>query len=100
MITLTYKKIGGKVPEEDDRDNDDRGNEVDCPWEHCDGDARMHDILCLASKYNYLISWAFTMSREELIKQFGYDVWNRDCQGNVSGLLQPEEYVRASTAKR
>ena len=104
MITLTYKKVGGRVPEakpeDDDSDNDNSENEVDCPWQHCDGDAHMHNVLCLASKYNYSISWAFIMSRKELIDQFGYDVWDRDCQGHVTGLLKPEEYVRASTANR
>jgi hypothetical protein len=66
-------------------ENRELTEEVVCPWGWCEGDPFLHDLLCLHSKINYGISWAWTLTVAELLEQHGWDAWTRDDHGEIVG---------------
>jgi hypothetical protein len=71
----------------DSEDEEDEELDIGCPWEWCRCDPGDHQLLCLASKGAYGVSWAHTKSREELWSEFeGKDAWERDASGRITAV--------------
>lgn len=70
-----------------------------CPWGWCGSDPNRHSLLCLHSKIHLGISWGWTLSREEIFHDFGFDIWLRDEHGQVIERLNPGQFVVATPAQ-
>jgi hypothetical protein len=94
----------GAEEEKDGDSSEERGEGYDndvfcCPWQWCNNDPALHELLCLTSKGCFGVSWMHTRTRPQIWLQGEADPWVRDAlTGHPIGLedtpVPPPQRVR------
>ena len=79
--------------DEYDSADEDYPEELNCPWGWCKNNEKIHEDICLHSKFHYGVSWGAVHSRRHNFKWFGYDIWERDANDNVLEPLPDDKFV-------